>query len=92
MAGYVIAVVAFVLPFVFGAVGVGRPRLVLGVGGVVAVIWVIGLAASRATDQDGNAFVPLWVLGGLVCLLYAIWCGGLWLGLRLRRIHRAMPG
>jgi type VI protein secretion system component VasK len=92
MAGFLIAIVAFALPFVFGAVGVGRPRLVLTVGGVVAAVWVIGAAASRTTDENGNAFVPLWVLGGLVCLLYAIWCGGLWLGLRLRRIRRAMPG
>jgi hypothetical protein len=35
---------------------------------------------------------PLWLGAGLVLLLYAIWCGGLWLGVRLRRIRRATPG
>ncbi len=43
-------------------------------------------------DSNGNAFIPLWLLAGLVALLYAIWCGGLWLGVRLRRIRRATPG
>ncbi len=92
MAGFLIAIVAFALPFGFGALGVGRPRVVLSVGGVLAVGWVISLAANRATDTNGEAFIPLWFLGGLVCLLYAIWCGGLWLGLRLRRIRRAAAG
>jgi hypothetical protein len=92
MAGYLIAIVAFVLPLAFGTTGVGRPRVVLGVGGVLALGWVVSLAASRATDTNGNAFIPLWVLAGLVCLLYAIWCGGLWVGLRLRSIRRAAPG
>lgn len=92
MAGYLIAAVAFALPLALGAVGVGRPRIVLGVGGVLAVGWVISLAQSRATDSNGNAFIPLWLLAGLVALLYAIWCGGLWLGVRLRRMRRATPG
>jgi len=33
----------------------------------------------------GHKLVPLWFLVGLVALLYGIWCGGLWVGLRLRR-------
>jgi hypothetical protein len=28
----------------------------------------------------------------MVVLLYAIWCGGLWLGVRFRRMRRATPG
>jgi hypothetical protein len=92
MAGFLIAVVAFALPFSFGAVGVGRPRVVLTVGGILAVGWVVSLAVNRAPDANGSAFIPMWVLAGLVCLLYTIWCGGLWLGLRFRRILRATPG
>ena len=92
MAGYVIAAVTFALSFALGATGLGRPRVVLGVGGVLAVGWVISLAQSRATDSHGNAFIPLWLLAGLVALLYSIWCGGLWLGVRLRRMRRATPG
>ena len=85
MAGYVIAVLAFALPFVFGITGVGRARTVLGVGIVLAFGWVVSLAANRATDAGGSPVVPLWFLAGLVVLLYLLWCGGLWLGLRLRR-------
>jgi len=85
MAGFLIAVIAFVLPFVFGATGLGRPRMVVGVGAVLAVGWVVSLAAARASDAQGNAIVPIWFLVGLVVMLYAIWCGGLWLGRRLRR-------
>ena len=92
MAGYLIGVVAFALPFALGFAGIGRSNIVLGVGGVLAVCWVISLAENRATDTKGNAFIPLWFLAGLVVLLYAIWCGGLWLGLRLRRMRRATPG
>jgi len=92
MAGYLIAVVAFALPFAFGVVGLGRPRIVLSVGGALAVGWVVSVAASRAPQANGDDFVPLWFLAGLVLLLYAIWCGGLWLGLRLRRIRRVTPG
>ena len=85
MAGYLIAVVAFVLPLGFGATGLGRPRLVLGVGAVLSGGWIVSLAAGRARDARGHELVPVWFLGGLVVLLYVIWCGGLWLGLRLRR-------
>jgi hypothetical protein len=89
MAGFLIAVVAGALPFVLGTFGLGRARVVLVVGGIVAFGWVIALAADRPTEPRA---VPLWFVVGLVTLLYAIWCGGLWLGMRFRRIRRAMPG
>ena len=88
MAGFLIAVVACLLPFVLGTLGLGRPRVVIGVGGLLAIGWLFSLAAKR---PDSSA-VPLWFVCGLVLLLYAIWCGGLWLGLRLRRLRRATPG
>jgi hypothetical protein len=88
MAGFVIAVVACFLPFVLGMSGLGRPRAVVGIGGLLAVGWVFALAAKRTDSNE----VPLWFVGGLVILLYAIWCGGLWLGVRLRRIRQATPG
>jgi cytochrome c oxidase assembly factor CtaG len=87
VAGYVIAILAFALPFVFGVTGVGRARTVLSVGVVLALGWVASMAASRATDSHGSPVVPLWFLTGLVVLLYLLWCGGLWLGLRLRRLR-----
>ena len=43
------------------------------------------LAVGRVDDGQGGKLVPLWFLAGLVALLYGIGCGGLWLGLRLRR-------
>jgi biotin transporter BioY len=58
---------------------------VLSVGGALAFAWVAALLAARTEDGHGHKLVPLWFLAGLVALLYAIWCGGLWLGLRLRR-------
>jgi len=85
VAGYLIAVVAFALPFAFGATGLGRTRLVLGVGGVLALGWLVSMAAGRTQDDQGDPILPIWLLASLVVLLYAIWCGGLWLGLRLRR-------
>jgi hypothetical protein len=85
MAGYVIALVAFVLPFGFATTGLGRPRVVVGVGAVLAFGAVVSLAADRVQDGHGHKIVPLWFLAGLVALLYLIWCGGLVLGLRLRR-------
>jgi hypothetical protein len=92
MAGFLIGFIAFVLAFALGITGFGRPRVVVTLGGVVAAGWVISLAGRRTADAGGNALVPLWLLAGLVCLLYAIWCGGLWLGLRLRRMRRRAPG
>ena len=88
MAGFVIAGVAGLLPFALGMSGLGRPRVVVGVGGMLAIGWVFALAAKRSDATE----VPLWFVGGLVILLYAIWCGGLWLGVRIRRIRRATPG
>jgi hypothetical protein len=89
MAGFLIAAVAAVLPFVIGTFGVGRPRVVLSVGGVIAFGWVVALAAQRPPTPRP---IPLWFVAGLVALLYAIWCGGLWLGLRYRRMRQATPG
>ena len=84
MAGYVIAVIAFLVPLAFGASGLGRPRVVLSVGAVLGVASIIALA-GRAQDGRGHQLVPIWFLAGMVVLLYVIWCGGLWLGTRFRR-------
>jgi hypothetical protein len=88
MAGFVIAVVACLLPFALGVFGLGRARIMI-VGGVLAFAWIAALAARRTSETNE---VPLWYVGGMVVLLYAIWCGGLWLGARFRRIRRATPG
>ena len=69
-----------------------RPRLLLGVGAVLGTGWVAALAAGRAEDEHGRQIIPLWFLAGLVALLYLIWCGGLWLGLRLRRARAVGSG
>jgi len=47
--------------------------------------WAVALVAGRAEDGQGNHIVPVWFLASLVAILYALWCGGLWLGLRLRK-------
>ena len=88
MAGFLIASIAGLLPFVVGRFRLGRPWVVLAVGGVLAFGWLVTLAAKPAGTND----VPLWYVGGMVILLYAIWCGGLWLGVRLRRMRQATPG
>ena len=87
MAGYVIGVIAFALPFVLAVTGLGRARVTVGVGGVLAFGWMITLAANRATDDAQRQLIPLWFLVGLVALLYVIWCAGFWLGKRLRRFR-----
>jgi hypothetical protein len=87
VAGYLIAVIAFALAFVFGAIRAVRPPVVLTVGGILSFGWAVALAAGRAQDAQGHQVLPLWFVGGLVALLYAIWCGGLWLGLRFRRVR-----
>jgi hypothetical protein len=89
MAGFVIAVVAGVLPFLLGVFGLGRARVVVGVGGVLAFGWLVTAAMQR---DPRAAEPPLWFFAGLVLLLYAIWCGGLWLGVRLKRMRRATAG
>ncbi len=89
MAGFAIAALAALLPFLLGRFGLGRPLVVATVGAVLAFGWLIALAAERASDSTA---VPLWYVGGMVVLLYAIWCGGLWLGARLRRLRHATPG
>jgi branched-subunit amino acid ABC-type transport system permease component len=85
VAGYLIAVIAFGLALVFGTIRAVRPQVVLAVGGILAFGWAVALAAGRAQDAQGHHVLPLWFVAGLVALLYAIWCGGLWLGLRIRR-------
>jgi hypothetical protein len=88
MAGYLIAVIAFALPFAFAVTGIARARMVLGVGAVLGFAWAVSMAAGRANDlQAGHEVLPLWFGVGLVLLLYLIWCGGLWLGVRLRRLR-----
>ena len=88
MAGFLIATIAGAVPFALGRFGLGRPLVILGVGGVVAFGWLIALAAK----PTGTGEVPLWYLAGMVILLYGIWCGGLFLGMRIRRMRRATPG
>jgi hypothetical protein len=85
VAGYLIAVIAFALPLGFGATGIGRPRVVIGLGAVLASAWTFALVADRVRNEQSNQIVPVWFLASLVVLLYLIWCGGLWLGLRLRK-------
>jgi hypothetical protein len=93
MAGFVIAVVAGVIPLAFGMSGLGRPRVILLVGGLLGVGWIATTAAAEAAHPpDYPETPPLWFFAGLVVLLYAIWCGGLWLGVRLRRMRHATPG
>lgn len=89
MAGYVIAVVTFALAFLFGTIRLVRARLVLGVGAILAFGWTVALAAGTGEDSAGKPAIPLWYVAGLVLLLYGIWCGGLWLGLRVRRSRHA---
>jgi hypothetical protein len=85
VAGYLISALAFALPLVFGATGIGRPRLVTVLGAALACTWAVALVAGRAQDGQGHHVVPVWFLMGLAALLYALWCGGLWLGTRLRK-------
>jgi hypothetical protein len=88
VAGYLIAVIAFAVPLLFGLTGFARARIVLGVGTVLGLGWFAAGAAQRASDvQAGHEVLPLWFFAGLVALLYVIWCGGFWLGIRLRRLR-----
>jgi hypothetical protein len=89
VAGFVIASLGAFVPFVVGRFGLGRPRVVVAIGALLACAWVVDLAAQPSTARS---HVPLWFLAGLVALLYAIWCGGLWLGLRFRRLRRRSSG
>jgi hypothetical protein len=84
----VIAVLAALLPFALGALGLGRVRVMI-VGGALGLAWLLALASKRPSDTNE---VPFWYVGGMVILLYAIWCGGLWLGAHLRRMRQATPG
>jgi hypothetical protein len=85
VAGYLISALAFALPLAFGAIGIGRPRLFIGLGAALACIWAVALVAGRAQDGQGHHVVPIWFLLGLAALLYVLWCGGLWLGTRLKK-------
>jgi hypothetical protein len=85
MAGFVIAVTAFLIPFALALSRLTRPRRLLVLGAVLGMASLAALAASRAQGADGHELVPLWFLAGLVLLLYTIWCGGVLLGARLRR-------
>jgi hypothetical protein len=89
MAGFLIAIVACMLPFLLGTFGLGRPRVVVGIGGVLALGWIVSLAAKPPAEKNA---VPLWFVAGMVVLLYGIWCGGFWLGRRIRRMRRATAG
>jgi len=89
MAGFLIAAVAGVAPFALGRSGLGRPFVIGAVGGAVGFGWLVALAAKPPGKTNE---VPLWYLGGMVVLLFAIWCGGLWLGVRMRRMRRLTPG
>jgi cytochrome bd-type quinol oxidase subunit 2 len=82
--GYLIAVGAFLLPFVFGLSGLGRPRVVLSVGVALGIVGYT-FVSERTKDSAGQELFPPVLLVGLVVLLYIVWCGGLWIGLRLRR-------
>jgi hypothetical protein len=85
MAGYLISALAFALPLALGANGIVRPRVIIALGGVLACTWAVALVVGRAEDGQGRHLVPVWFLAGLVALLYVLWCGGLWLGTRVRR-------
>lgn len=91
MAGYLIAALAALLPFGLGAFRLGRPGVVVGVGGLIAFGWLIALAIQPPSEAPE---VPGWFLAGMVILLFAIWCGGFWLGVRVRkaRIQRRAHG
>jgi hypothetical protein len=84
VAGYLIAAIAFALPLAVGAGGLARPKIVIGLGAVMACGWAVALVTGRAEDAQGHHIVPVWFLASLVTILYVLWCGGLWLGLRLR--------
>jgi hypothetical protein len=83
--GFLIAAIAFALPLSVGATGRGRPKVVLGLGAVVACGWAVALVNGRAQDAHGHHLVPVWFLAGLAAILYVLWCGGLWVGTRLKR-------
>ncbi|HEX9598822.1 MAG TPA: hypothetical protein VF963_05555 [Gaiellaceae bacterium] len=87
MAGYLTAVIAFTIPLALGATRIGRPRIVIGLGVFMGSLWAAALVAGRAQDGQGNHLVPVWFPVGLAVLLCALWCGGFWLGLRLRKVR-----
>jgi hypothetical protein len=87
VAGYLIALTAFLIPFGLSLVPWGRPVKLVVIGGLLAVGSVVAVAARRMNEVKGNDVVPIWFVIGLIALLYAIWCGGALLGVRLRRMR-----
>jgi len=85
--GYLIAVIAFLIPFGVIVTRIGRPVSTLAVGALLAVGWFVTLALGEGNKVAGKDIAPLWFLAGLVLFLYAIWCGGVLLGVRLRRVR-----
>ena len=87
MAGYLIAVVAFLVPFALSLTRLGRPTRLLVTGGALALVGIVAAAAGRTNHVEGKEIVPLWFLAGLAAFLYAIWCVGVLLGMRIRRMR-----
>jgi hypothetical protein len=85
--GYLIAVTAFLIPFGLSLARWGRPLKLIVIGGCLAAGSIVALAARRPTAADADDVVPVWLVVGLIGLLYAIWCGGALLGFRLRRMR-----
>jgi type VI protein secretion system component VasK len=85
--GYVIAVIAFLIPFGVIVTRIGRPVSTLAVGALLAVGWLVALTLGEGNKVGGKDIAPLWFLVGLVLFLYAIWCGGVLLAVRLRRLR-----
>ena len=87
MAGYVIALTAFLIPFGLSLARWGRPVKLIVIGGFLGAGSMVAVAAGRTNEVEGTDVVPLWFVIGLIGLLYAIWCGGALLGIRLRRMR-----
>ena len=87
MAGYLIALTAFLVPFGLSVTRLGRPVTILGAGGILAAAWIAAAAAGRTNHVEGNEVAPVWFVAGLAGFLYAIWCAGVLLGIRLRRLR-----
>jgi len=87
VAGYLIAVIAFLVPFGLCVTRIGRPATTLIVGGTLAAGWLVALATGGTNKVGDRHIAPLWFLAGLVLFLYAIWCGGVLLGMRIRRLR-----
>jgi hypothetical protein len=87
VAGYLIAVIAFLVPFGLSFTRLGRPMTIVVVGGILAAAWVAAAAAGETNRVEGNEVAPMWFVTGLAVFLFAIWCAGLVMGIRLRRLR-----